>query len=257
MQLLLVLLVTTLVALGMLYANQRDMIYLPTRVAPPQFAALVRATFGSGATILAPFDAVVVESPADMPVRGTAIVFHGNASLGIDRTYMLPVFAARGLRLVLAEYPGYGSRAGAPTEQTLVDDGNALYDEVLRRYPGSPVILVGESIGTGVAVQVAIRRTQPPTRLVLLTPFLSLAETAARVYPFLPVRYLIKDRFDSARQLRRYQGPVALLIAGQDEVVGATQGRALADWCSCRRPNTRYPCLARTRCPARRRVSGR
>ena len=64
--------------------------------------------------------------------------------------------------------------------------------------------------------------------MVLLTPFLSLSETAARAYPFLPARYLVRDRFDSAAALSRYKGPVAVLVAGRDEVVGADQGRSLA-----------------------------
>ena len=226
----LVLLGLLILTLGALYAGQRGLIYFPTKLAPARFAETVRGTFGDRATIFAPFDAVVIEPPAKVPIRATAILFHGNAALGIDRSYLAPVFAARGLRLVLAEYPGYGARAGAPTERALVDDGAALYAAIVQQYPAAPVLLVGESIGGGVAVQVAAQqRTRPPARLVLLTPFLSLAETAARAYPFLPARYLVKDRFDSAGQLSRYSGPVAILVAQKDEVVGAAQGRALAD----------------------------
>ena len=215
------------VLLALLYANQRSLIYLPARLDPARFAQLVRASLGERATILAPFDAVVVEPPATVPARATVILFHGNAGLGIERSYLVPVCATRGLRLVLAEYPGYGGRAGEPSERALVADGEALYAEVLRRYRGAPVLLAGESLGTGVAVQVATGREPPPARLVLLTPFLSLAETAARAYPYLPARYLVRDRFDSAGRLPRYRGPVAILVAGEDEVVGAAQGRAL------------------------------
>jgi uncharacterized protein len=226
----LVLIGLVLAALGALYVGQRGLIYFPGRMLPGQLAARVSADFGGRATLLEPFDAVVVEPPVDVPVRGTAILFHGNAALGIDRGYLAPVFAARGLRLVLAEYPGYGARAGAPSERVLVDDGGELYGEVLRRYPTGPVLLVGESLGSGVVVQVAVRAaSRPPDRLILLTPFLSLAETAARAYPFLPGRYLVKDRFDSVGQLPRYRGPVSILVAANDEVVGADQGRSLAE----------------------------
>lgn len=224
-----VLLACLVIFLGGLYAGQRQLIYFPRKMSPKLFADEVKASFGDQAAILAPFDAIVVEPPAGTPVRGTAILFHGNASLGLDRAHFASVFATRGLRLVLAEYPGYGARAGAPSETALVEDGEALYATVLRRYPAAPVLLVGESLGTGVAVQVAVRRaSQPPARLVLLAPFLSLAETAARAYWFLPARYLVRDRFDSAGLLARYAGPVAILVAGNDEVVGAPQGRALA-----------------------------
>jgi hypothetical protein len=228
MRVALVLLGCLAVLLGGLYAGQRQLIYFPRKMSPAEFAAEVRAALGERAEILAPFDAVVIEPPPATAARGTAIVFHGNASLGLDRAHLAAVFAARGLRLVLAEYPGYGPRGGAPTERALVADGEALYAAVLRRYPDAPVLLVGESLGTGVAVQVAVRQAQrPPARLLLLTPFLSLAETAARVYWFLPARYLIRDRFDSAGELPRFSGPVAILVAARDEVVGAAQGRAL------------------------------
>jgi hypothetical protein len=93
----------------------------------------------------------------------------------------------------------------------------------------SPILLVGESLGTGVVVEVAAHQTtRPPSRLVLLTPFLSLSETAARAFWYLPARYLVRDRFDSAHHLSHYKGPVAILVAGHDEVVGAAQGQALA-----------------------------
>lgn len=214
--------------LGALYVLQRGLIYFPTRLSRDAFEVAVRQTFGDRASILAPFDAVVLEPPAAIPVRATAVLFHGNASLAIDRAYYAPVFAERGIRLVLAEYPGYGARAGSPSERALVDDGNALYAAIQLRYPGEPLIVVGESLGGGVAVQVAVYQSRPPVRLVLLTPFLSLDETAARVYRFLPVRWLLRDHFDAAGQLPRFKGPVAILVAEKDQVVGASQGRSLA-----------------------------
>jgi hypothetical protein len=110
-----------------------------------------------------------------------------------------------------------------------VRDADALYAEVALMYPSSPIMLVGESLGAGVAVQVAVRHERaPPSRLVLLTPFLSLAETAARAYRFRPIRYFVRDRFDSEGRLPAYKGVVAILVAARDEVVGAAQGRSLA-----------------------------
>jgi alpha-beta hydrolase superfamily lysophospholipase len=224
-----ILLTCLAVVLGALYAFQRKLIYLPNRLSREDFEDTVKGAFDDRVSVLAPFDAIVFEPPPTVTVRGTAILFHGNAGLGLDRAYLVPTFARRGLRLILAEYPGYGARGGAPTERTLVDDADALYVKVSRAYPNSPIALVGESLGGGVAVQVAAREAaRPPSRLVLVTPWLSLAETAARAYPFLPARYLVKDRFDSAGRLPRYTGPVAILVAERDEVVGAAQGRALA-----------------------------
>ena len=215
-------------ALGALYVLQRRLIYFPGRMSRPDFESTVRDCFDH-ATVLAPFDAVVFEPPPGHAVRGTAILFHGNAGLALDRSHLAPTFTGRGLRLVLAEYPGYGTRGGTPSEKRLVRDALALGASVATTYPGSPILLVGESLGAGVAVQVAAQSaTRPPMRVVLLLPFLSLAEVAADVYRFLPARYLVIDRFDSAGQLPRYQGTVAILVAGKDEVIGPAQGRALA-----------------------------
>ena len=215
--------------LGILYAVQRSLIYFPTRMSRAEFEAIAEHVTGTLRAVLAPFDAVVFEPPAGIPVVATAIFFHGNAGSGLDRSYLAPIFAGRGVRLVLAEYPGYGARNGSPSESSLVGDARKLYAQVASTYPTLPILIVGESLGTGVAVQLAASSPAPPPgRLVLLTPFLSLEETAGRTYRFLPVRHLVRDRFDSAGRLARYAGPVAILIAGRDEVVGAYQGRELA-----------------------------
>jgi hypothetical protein len=210
---------------------QRHLIYYPRKLDPANYREEVRQAFGKQARILAPFDAVVLEPKVGIPIVGTAVVFHGCAELGIDRTQSVTsTFINRGLRMVLAEYPGYGPREGEASETTIVDDALALYERVRALYPGKPVMLVGVSLGSGVAVQVAARLKggEAPARLVLLTPYLSLSKTAARFFPFLPTRYLVWDRFDSEHTLPAYRGPVAIAIAGQDRVIGAEQGEVLA-----------------------------
>ncbi len=223
-----ILLACLVALLGTLYALQRRLIYFPSRMSRAEFESAVNSCFDR-VSILMPFDAVVFEPPQGLAVRGTAILFHGNAGLALDRAYLAPTFTGRGMRLVLAEYPGYGARSGTPSESCLVQDAIALQARIAVTYPGSPIILVGESLGAGVAVQVAAHAAlPPPSRLVLLTPFLSLAEIAARVYRFPLVRYLVKDRFDAAGQLPCYKGTVTILVAGKDEIVGPGQGRELA-----------------------------
>lgn len=218
------------VTLGFLYLTQRSFIYQAHPMPQAAFAEAVRSAFAPGTTVLEPFKAIVVEPPANLPVNAVAILFHGNAGLGGGRGGFAPVFAKRGIRLILAEYPGYGPRDGEPSEESIVADARALYAEVLKRYPGVPVMLVGESLGTGPAALVAAQPgagVPPPARVVLLTPYRSLAETAARTLWMLPVRHLVKDVYDVEAALPLYAGPVSVLVAGQDEVVGAAQGRAL------------------------------
>ena len=229
---------TLVLLLVALYVLQRKLIYYPTPLSGDAFNQRVAAEFtelshlGIRGAVLAPFDALVLE-PEDAPsIRATAIYFHGNAGLGLDRTFLAQVFTRRGIRLILAEYPGYGRRPGTPSQDSLVVDATRLFLSVKEAYPESPLLLVGESLGTGVALQVAgapVHGRSPLKRLILLTPFLSLSETAGRHYPFIPaVRSLVKDSFDSARALTYYRGPVSILVAGADEVLGADQGRELA-----------------------------
>jgi hypothetical protein len=156
------------------------------------------------------------------------LVFHGNAGSALDRGYYLPVLGAPNREVVLFEYPGYGPRPGDPSQQAIV---TAAADALaqLRSEREGPVWLVGESLGSGVAAQLAARDPQAIAGLLLVTPIARATEVAARHYPFFPVRWLLRDRWDSVAALRDYRGPVAILIAGQDEVVGAEQGRRLAE----------------------------
>lgn len=223
-----------------LYFLQRSVLYQPgERLTPEQFQNKVAGTFNGAATVIPGFDAIVLEPSAGTPVVATSVWFHGNAGTGGQRDMYAPVFNQRGLRLVLAEYPGYAARDGVPTEQQIVQDGRALLAEVARRFPKEPIILVGESLGSGVATQLAAQPGKGPVaqRIILLTPYMSIAQTAAQSYPMLPwVRFLVKDRFDSASALPLFAGPVSILVAEKDEVIGAKQGRDLAQ-IALTRPN--------------------
>jgi alpha-beta hydrolase superfamily lysophospholipase len=217
-----------LLLLVVVYAFQRSLLFHPTRLDPRTFAQQVQALFGSGARVLAPYDAIVIEPTAS--VGETAIVFHGNGGAAIDREELALEFAARGVRPVLAEYPGYGPRKGQPSETAIVDDAVQLYAALATLYPEDRLTVVGESVGSGVAAQLVAsgRLPRPPARLVLITPLVSVPETAARIFWFLPVRWLARDRFEVPPAFRAFHGPVHILIAESDEVVGARQGRTVA-----------------------------
>ena len=154
------------------------------------------------------------------------LVLHGNAGDALGRVDYLPVLEAAGFEGVLLEYPGYGPRAGDPAEATLVADARAALRQ-LKAESIAPVFLLGESLGSGVAVQVAAAEPGQVAGLLLTVPFARMTEVAAHHYPYLPMGLIMRDRWDSQGALRRYPGPVAVLIAGRDEVVGAEQGRKL------------------------------
>lgn len=167
---------------------------------------------------------------APAPLR--VLVLHGNAGNALDRAYYVKLCHQLGAEAVLLEYPGYGARPGDISEAALVAAGR---EAVARLAPEGPLVVLGESLGSGVACQVAAAEPARLKGLLLVTPYLSMVEVGARAYPWLPVSLLMRDRWDNRAALANYPGPVAILVAGRDEVVGADQGRALA--AACRGPH--------------------
>lgn len=201
----------------LLYTGQDALLYHPTRV------TLAAA---SARGVLLEDRALVLEPPREP--RGTVLIFHGNAGSALDRLGYGSVLGELGLRVVLAEYPGYGWRPGLPDEPTLVADGVSLLARVRARYPEEPLLVLGESLGAGVAARVVGQSPVQPDRLILITPFDSLRAVGEDRLPFVPVRWLLRAPFDAAAALRDYRHPIALALAGQDEVVGLAAGQRLA-----------------------------
>lgn len=142
------------------------------------------------------------------------IYFGGNAEdVSIDMPDLEDTFP--GAAIYLLHYPGFGGSTGTPTEKGIVDAAFALFDRVHSLH--SNVIVIGRSLGSGVAVQVAAQR--PVARLILVTPYDSLADAAARQYPFLPVRLLLRDKYESWRFAPRVTAPTLILAAANDEII--------------------------------------
>ncbi|MGY0559521.1 alpha/beta hydrolase [Luteimonas sp. A277] len=119
----------------------------------------------------------------------------------------------------LLAYRGYGASEGVPREQDLKADALALFDHVSALHPGEPVGVIGRSLGSGVAAHVAAHR--PVAGLALITPFDSMAAVGQAHFPWLPVRWLLRERYDSAQALRDFTQPVLVLRAANDEIIPA------------------------------------
>lgn len=119
--------------------------------------------------------------------------------------------------LYLMNYRGYGGSTGSPSEGALFSDAVALYDEVADTH--EEVIVMGRSLGTGVAVYLA--ESRPVEALILVTPYKSMVALASHYYPFLPVNPLLKDRFESYLRTPQIKVPVLALVAERDEVIPA------------------------------------
>lgn len=228
------LMVSLLSSVSLLLAGcERSLIYYPAKASEARLTALARSQ-GLSPWRNAQGERIgwVARANAGSEARPTVVVFHGNAGSAVDRGY----FAA-GIRtatgptpweVYLFEYPGYGSRSGSPSESAIIAAASAALAELDARRTG-PLFLAGESLGGGVACALAAMYPDIIDGVLLVTPFTSLADVARAHYPGVLVRLLLRERYDNLAALAGYRGPVAILLAGRDEVVPAELGRRLYD----------------------------
>jgi len=218
--------------LAFLALSQRSMIYFPSR---GNSDTLAREAAARGFEPWQTPDGRTIGyrnlAPSDDPRPPAAIlVTHGNAGHALHRTDYAGLLRAaapgRALSVYILEYPGYGARAGRPSQPDFL----AAAAEALANIPREiPLILLGESIGTGVATATAAAHPDRITGLLLLAPFDSLANVARHHYPLLPVHWIMRDKYPSAEWLQNYRGRVVIILAADDTIVPAKFGRNLHD----------------------------
>jgi len=142
------------------------------------------------------------------------IYFGGN---GDDVSLSLPSFAKAfpNHALYLLHYRGYGGSSGTPSEEDIQRDALALFDKAREEH--SDIAVVGRSLGSGVAVRLSSQR--PASRLVLITPYDSIANIAADHYPYFPVRWLLRDKYDSWKYASKITIPTSIIAAENDQVI--------------------------------------
>jgi uncharacterized protein len=160
--------------------------------------------------------------------RATAVIFHGNAGHAGERDYYVGALGRLGVRVILAEYPGYGPRPGPIDEDSLVADARRTLDLAGQQFP-EPLLVLGESLGAGVAAEAVGGESPAVAGLMLITPWNSLVEPARFHYPWLPVDWILQDRYDSARNLAGFERPVLVAVAERDSIIPARFGTALYD----------------------------
>lgn len=158
------------------------------------------------------------------PGASLVIYFGGNAE---EVSWMLEEAPGRTPEAswLLVDYRGYGSSGGSPSEAALVRDAIQWYDSISRNYRS--VYAFGRSLGSGVAVQLAAQR--PLAGLVLVTPFDSMVEVGKRHYPFLPVSWMLRHRFDSVALAPKITAPLLCIVALRDDVIPEVHARRLYD----------------------------
>ncbi|MGL4286150.1 MAG: alpha/beta hydrolase [Phreatobacter sp.] len=206
-----------------MWSTQRRLLYFPNgEVASPATLGLparaISRTTADGVTIgmwwIAP--------RGDKPV---VVHMHGN---GGNLSYWAPVFAdlaAAGYGVLALSYRGYGGSQGAPSEAGLIMDGQAAYAAARELAPGARIVLFGDSLGTGVATALAAER--PIAALVLNAPFTAVEDRAAELFRFLPVRWLITDRFLSRERIGQVKAPILIVHGDNDATIPIAHGQRL------------------------------
>lgn len=222
------LLVGALVYLGLLsgmYAFQRSFLYFPSAVTPDpadhgaEDLDVVRYRAADGQELAGWYRAAA-------PGHATLVYFHGNAGHLGDRGFKVRPYVDAGYGLLLAGYRGYGGNPGRPTEEGLYADARAAMDWLAGQgVAASRIVLYGESLGTGVAVQAATE--YPVAGVVLEAPFSSTVDVGQARFPILPVRWLMHDRYDSRAKIADVDAPVLILHGERDLTVPVRFGRRL------------------------------
>jgi pimeloyl-ACP methyl ester carboxylesterase len=158
--------------------------------------------------------------------KGTVIVFHGNAGTASDRDYYVSTLGSIGYRVILAEYPGYGTREGSLGERSFVKDAQATIRLVSETY-GTPLFLLGESLGCGVAAGAARDKSLKIDGIILMTPWDTLRAVAKSKFPLLPVGWFMRDKYDNIENLKSFRGPIAVVGAERDEIIPIRHAGAL------------------------------
>ena len=204
---------TLLLFVAILYAGlcvavfvfQRSLIYFPQPRSIQNGSTLMTLQVGTGTALV-----------STRPNTGSdALIYFGGNAEDVSRN--MPDFAAAfpSDAIYLLHYPGYGGSSGSPSEQAIVAAALALFDHVHAEHKN--IIVVGRSLGSGVAIRVASLR--PVNRLALVTSYDSLADIAAHNYPLLPGRWLLRDKYESWRYAPQVTAPTRIIVAEQDEIV--------------------------------------
>lgn len=217
----------------LLYALQGRLLYFPTRGidATPADAGLpyeeVRLVAGDGVELQAWF----LPSPAD---RGTVLFFHGNAGNLSHRLPSLALFHRLGWNTLILSYRGYGRSGGSPSEGGTYRDAAAAWRHLVEERGEAPerIVLFGRSLGGGVAAWLAERHA--PGGVILESTFTSVPDLAAEVYPFVPARLLVRNRYPTLSRLPRLRCPVLVVHSPDDDVIPYRHGRRL--WEAAREP---------------------
>ena len=156
----------------------------------------------------------------------TIVYFHGNAGTLENRIHKLNHFKDMEVNFLIIAWRGFNGNKGKPTEEGLYIDGlsavNWIVDQGVKE---EDIILYGESLGTGIATEIAQNKNF--AGVILETPFTSMINAAKEFYPYIPVNLLIKDRFENFKKIKNINSPILVMHGEQDTIVPFKMGKKM------------------------------
>ncbi len=211
--------------IALMYGLQRILLYHPSRRIE-EVASYALTGFEDHSALTADNKRIHLWYFPAKPGFPTILYFHGNAFHMGGRAPIYRALAAKGFGMLAVSYRGYGKSEGSPTEQGLYIDARTAMGFLKDKGIGpQQIMLYGESLGTGVATQMATEF--PVGALILQSPYTAVEDRAAELYRFIPVRRLIKDKFRSIDKIGQVKSPLLLFHGELDDTIPVAHGRAM------------------------------
>ncbi len=226
-----------LILLLLVFLFQRQFLYLPDQSVPSEnhlnkmnVASVTIQSGPDGDTHSLWRDPLKDNSPV-------ILFLHGNAGSHYDRIPMIQAIARGGAGILAVGYPGYGGNPGSPSEQALNAAAQANFDWLIsQNITPERVVIVGESLGSGVATNLATKNEA--AGLILIASYTSMDDMAQRQFPMFPAKWLVKDRYRSIDRIDRIDMPLSWIHGTADELIPFAMGQELFD--AAKDPKTRH-----------------
>ena len=208
-----------------LFFFQRNLLYLPNE------------NNYSGDKLKVDIEEVQIKTPDNINLLGwfhkkdlnkfkTIVYFHGNAGKLENRIHKLNHFKDMDINFLIISWRGFSKNSGKPTEQGLYKDGKSAIDWLKNMgLDDKDIILYGESLGTGIAIEIAQNKNF--AGLILETPFTSMIDAAKNVYPYIPVGLLLKDRYENDKKIKNINIPLLVMHGEEDQIIPYKMGKKI------------------------------
>lgn len=208
-----------------LYLLQDRLLYAPIRqpIKPTDWHAadltVVDLKTQDGLTIFGWYKAASEGKP-------TLLFFHGNTGHLGSRLPLVRSYLNAGFGVLMVSYHGFAGNAGHPSEQVLYQDATAGFNFLrAQNIPNTCIIAYGESLGTGVAVELATKHALGG--IILLSPYTSIPDVAQNQYPYIPARFLVQGQYNSLAKIAHINTPLVIVHGTEDKTVPYKFGQRL------------------------------